>query len=170
MSRPRAATSVAIEQVRLAAAEPRHHAVALPLLHAAVQRLGAIAVRVERLDERVDFEPRAAEHERGRRVLHVEHAVERGRLVRARDDVGDLPDARQLAGGGLLARDRHARRVLAGGARAIDRIRAGIVAENSAVWRVCGRRLEDRVEVLGEAHVEHLVRFVEDEHAQRDRA
>ena len=27
------------------------------------------------------------------------------------------------------------------------------------------RRLEDRVEVLGEAHVEHLVRFVEHEHA-----
>ena len=39
-------------------------AVALPLLHAPVQRLGAIAVGVERLDERVDFEPRAAEDER----------------------------------------------------------------------------------------------------------
>ena len=100
------------EQVGLAVAEAAHHAVALPLLHAAVQRLGAVAVRVERLDERLDLEPRAAEHERRRRVLHVEDALERRRLVRARHDVGDLADARQLAGGRLLARDRHARRIL----------------------------------------------------------
>ena len=49
---------------------------------------------------------------------------------------------------------------------AIAGIRAGIVAENSAVWRSWRRRLEDRVDVLGEAHVEHLVGLVEDEHAQ----
>ena len=66
MSRPRAATSVAIEQVGLLRAEQSHHAIALPLLHAAVQRLGAVAVRVERLDQRLDLEPRAAEHERRR--------------------------------------------------------------------------------------------------------
>ena len=65
-------------------AEAVHHRVALPLLHAAVQRLGAVAVRVERLDERVHLEPRAAEDERRRRVLHVEHALERRRLLRAR--------------------------------------------------------------------------------------
>ena len=40
---------------------------------------------------------------------------------------------------------------------------AGSVAEKSVVWRVAGVRLEDRVEVLGETHVEHLVRFVEHE-------
>ena len=55
------------EQIRLAFAEPRHDAVALPLLHAAVQRLGAVAVRVQRLDQRVDLEPGAAEDERRRR-------------------------------------------------------------------------------------------------------
>ena len=158
------------EQVGLAVAEAAHHAVALPLLHAAVQRLGAVAVRVERLDERIDLEPRAAEHERRVGVLHVEDAVERRRLVRPRHDVGDLADARQLAGGGLLARDRHARRILqvplarsTGSAPASSPRRAPSAAS-------CGRRLEDRVEILGEAHVEHLVGLVEDEHVERDRA
>ena len=37
------------------------------------------------------------------------------------------------------------------------------VAEKSAVWRSVRGRLEDRLEVLGEAHVEHLVRLVEDD-------
>ena len=83
MSRPRAATSVAMSRSALAARKRAHHRVALPLLHAAVQRLGAVAVRVERLDERVHLEPRAAEHERRRRALHVEHALQRRRLVRA---------------------------------------------------------------------------------------
>ena len=40
-------------------------------------------------------------------------------------------------------------------------MRGGMVAEKSAVCRVVGRRLEDRLEVLGEAHVEHLVGLVE---------
>ena len=170
MSRPRAATSVATSRSALPSRKSCHHAIALPLLHAAVQRLGAVAVRVERLDERLDFEPRAAEDERGRRVLHVEHALERRRLVRARDDVGDLAHARQLA----RRRSSRARSSRAPGSCrcrcAIARIRAGIVAEKSAVCRVLGRRLEDRVEILGEAHVEHLVGFVEHEHRAACRA
>ena len=38
-----------------------------------------------------------------------------------------------------------------------------IVAEKSAVWRSAGVADEDRLEVLGEAHVEHLVGLVEDD-------
>ena len=106
MSRPRAATSVAMSRSALPARKRLHDAVALLAAHAAVQRLGAVAVRVSVSTSVVDLEPRAAEDERRRRVLHVEHAAERGALVRARDDVGDLADARQLAGGRLLARDR----------------------------------------------------------------
>ncbi len=41
-------------------------------------------------------------------------------------------------------------------------MRAGIVAENSTVWRSVGRHLQDRIDVVGEAHVEHLVGLVED--------
>ena len=38
--------------------------VALALLHASVQRLGAIAVGIQRLDQRFHFESSAAEHQR----------------------------------------------------------------------------------------------------------
>ena len=72
------------EQVGRVGAELLHHAVALLLRQAAVQRLGAIAAAVQRLGELVDLGARAAEHDRRRRVLDVEHAAERGDLVRAR--------------------------------------------------------------------------------------
>ena len=39
-----------------------------------------------------------------------------------------------------------------------------MVAEKSAVWRSSGVCREDRLEVLREAHVEHLVGLVEDDH------
>ena len=41
-------------------------------------------------------------------------------------------------------------------------ILGGMVAENSAVCRLRGVA-EDLLDVLGEAHVEHLVRFIEDD-------
>ena len=47
------------------------------------------------------------------------------------------------------------------------RMRGGSVAENSAVCRSFGVRFEDRLEVLGEAHVEHLVGLVEHDGAHR---
>ena len=49
-------------------------------------------------------------------------------------------------------------------------MRGGIVAEKSAVCRSAGVGLEDRLEVLGEAHVEHLVGFVEHQRRARRRA
>ena len=67
------------EQVERAGAEAAHHAVALLLRHAAVQRLGAVAAAVERLGELVDLAAGAAEDERGGGVLDVEDAAERRR-------------------------------------------------------------------------------------------
>ena len=52
---------------------------------------------------------------------------------------------------------------------AIFAIGGEIVAEKRAVWRVFGRRRQDRLEVLGEAHVEHLVGLVEDDDLDRRR-
>ena len=48
---------------------------------------------------------------------------------------------------------------------AIASMRGGMVAEKSTVWRSGGRFLEDRLDVLGEAHVEHLVGLVEHDDA-----
>ena len=44
-------------------------------------------------------------------------------------------------------------------------MRGGSVAENSTVWRSVRRGPEDRLDVLGEAHVEHLVGLVEHDDA-----
>ena len=165
MSRPRAATSVATSRSACAVAKAAHDAVALPLLHAAVERFGAVAVRVEHLDERIDLEPRAAEHERRVRILGLEDAFERCRLVRPRHDVGNLADARQLAGGRRFARDREARRILQvplGNRQDPRRHRR----REERRLPFSGRGLEDGVEILGEAHVEHLVGFVQDQHVE----
>ena len=55
-------------------------AVALLLLHAAVQRLRAVAVGFQRVGEFVHFEARATEDDRALRVLEFEHAGE-GRVL-----------------------------------------------------------------------------------------
>ena len=88
-------------------AEQLHHAIALLLHHAAVQRLRAVAVRVQRVGELVDLEARAAEDDRRLRALEVEDATERGDLLALADDEGDLADLRELARRALLLRDLH---------------------------------------------------------------
>src|SRR5207244_7050158 len=60
------------EQVGGAGAQPSHHPVALLLVHAAVQRFGAVAAAVQRLGELVDLDARATEHDRRGGRLHVE--------------------------------------------------------------------------------------------------
>ena len=79
------------EQVDGPGAQPAHHPVALVLVHAAVQRLGAKAPAVQALGELVYLVPGPAEHDRGTRRLQVEHAPERGGLMPAGNDVGGLP-------------------------------------------------------------------------------
>ena len=137
-----------------------HHPVPLLLRHAAVQGLRAVAAAVERVGELIHLDPRAAEHDRRRRRLHVEHPGEGGGLVGARDDVGALAHQRRLARGGLLARDADPDRVgeVAAGDRADAR---GHGRREEHGLRALGRAGEDRVDVLGEAHVEHLVGLVE---------
>ena len=109
MSSPRAATSVATSTSEDVVAEAAQHAIALLLRQPAVQRFGRIAAAAERLGEFVDFDARAAEHDRRRRIFHVEHARERGRFVAALHDVGDLAHARGFAGRecGLRDLDHH---------------------------------------------------------------
>ena len=67
---------------------------------------------------------------------------------------------------GLLALDRDARRVLQVPSRNRQNPRRHRRRKERRLPRV-GRRLQNRVEVVGEAHVEHLVGLVEDQHLQR---
>ena len=148
------------EDVEGTVAETVHDAVALVLRHAAVQRCSVVAVAGELLGKILDFAARPGEDQRRGRVFEVEDAPERGRLVRAANDVGDLPHA---GGGAALLRlrlDRDPDRlveVALGDAGDLRRDRRG---EEGRLTR--GRdRGQHRIEVLGEAHVEHLVGFVE---------
>ena len=56
-----------------------------------------------------------------------------------------------------LWRKASARRVISG----------GMVAEKNSVWRVNGTKLADALDVGNEAHVEHSVRFVDDQDLDR---
>ncbi len=160
MSRPRAATSVATRISDRAVAEAAQHAVALLLREAAVQRLGAVAAPAQRLGQLVDLDPRSAEDDRRGRRFHVEHARQRGRLVAALHDVGHLAHARRFALGDGLGGDRHPHRVA--------QVALGDL-EDAARHRgreerrlaLAGHGGENRFQLVGEAHVEHLVGLVE---------
>ena len=148
------------EQLGGSTAHPPHDTVALLLAHAAVERFGAIAATVERLGQLVDFGAGPAEHDGRRRCLDVEDPAECSGLVRAGDDVRALAYERRLARRGRGSRDLDAHRVVqvaAGDAGDPGRDR-GREQHRLALVR---RRVEDRLEVFGEAHVEHLVRLVE---------
>ena len=144
----------------------RHHPVALALVHAAVQRLGAVAAPVHRLGELVDLGARPAEHERRLRRLDVEDASERVRLVGPLHPVDGLADEGLVARLGLAAADLDLHRIaLVALGDGVDAVRhRGREQHRLAVVR---RALEDRLDVVGEAHVEHLVGLVEDHRADR---
>src|SRR3546814_9017540 len=65
------------QELRGAVAQAGHHPVALGLVHAAVQRLGAVAPAVEAVGQVVDLGPRAAEDDRSE-----EHTSELQSLMR----------------------------------------------------------------------------------------
>ena len=80
------------------------------------------------------------------------------------DEEGHLPHPGDRPGGHLLALDRDAR----GLAQVALRDRGDARRHRGREERrlpLRGRRVEERLDVLGEAHVQHLVRLVEDEDA-----
>ena len=148
------------EQVNAALAEARQDAFALVLRQATMQRFGAPTARTHGFSDFVHSYARTAEHDgRGRR-LHVQHACQRLQLVRALDHVGHLLDALHLFVLVALACDGDAHRVLEVVLRQAEDA-LGHRGREQRCLAACGRARQDRFQVIGEAHVEHLVRFVE---------
>ena len=150
------------QDVERAVAEAAHHPVAALLGQAAVEGAGVVAARAEGLGQVVDLAAGPREDQRRGRVLDVEDAAQGGQLVVPPDDVGDLADPRGAVAGDLLGVDLDPRRVAQvalGDARDGRRDRG---REERRLALARGRR-QDRLEVLGEAHVEHLVGLVEDD-------
>ncbi len=128
-----------------------------------MQRLRDEPVRVERVGELVDLDSRPAEHDRRLGALEIQDAAERVDLLPPPDDVGHLPDARHLARRALLLRDLDLGRAL--------QMPAGDGENTRRKGRGKQRRLaglrrlrDDRVDIFREAHVEHLIGFIEHEH------
>ena len=145
------------EQVRLSrsgtAASPGR-AAAAPCRRGAPR--APVAVRIERLRRASSTSSRV----RQKTIADAGFSISSTRasaagLVPAGHDIGDLAHARQLPGGRLLAARSSRATGPSGGAARSRRSATRIVAEKSAVWRVCGRRREDRFEVLREPHVQH---------------
>jgi hypothetical protein len=78
------------QKVDAPAAQPAHDAVALGLVHATVQRFGAVAAPVQGLGELLNLVPGAAKDQRSRGRLHIQHPPQRRRLVGPRDHIGAL--------------------------------------------------------------------------------
>ena len=105
----------------------------------------------------------ATEDDRRSGALDVEDPSQCGGLVGPGDDVRGLADQRRRTRVRCSAFDLDAHRIGQVAFRdAVDPTRHGRREQHGLAAVGCG--LEDRLDVLGEAHVEHLVRLVEDHH------
>ena len=151
------------QQLGLAVAHPTHHLVALVLAHAAVQRFGAVPASIHRLGELVDFGSGPAEHDRGRGCFDIEDPTECRSLVGTLYDVDGLAHE-GLARFGIAQADLDLQRLaqVTLGDRVDPRRHGGREQNGLPLAR---RRPENLLDVIGEAHVEHLVGLVEHNHA-----
>ena len=154
------------EHVQRAVAEAAHDPVAGLLGEAAMQRAGVVATAAERLGQVVHLAACPGEDERGRRILDVEDAAQRGQLVDPPHDVRGLAHAGDAVAGRLLGVDRDPGG-LAQVALGDPRDRRGDGRREERGLALCRGGRQDRVEVLGEAHVEHLVGLVEHDDPRR---
>ena len=140
-------------------AEPRHDAIALGLVHTAVQSLRSVAPGCHFFGQLVHFGPGPTEDQRRVRRLDVEDPAESRWFVTPLDEVDGLAGQGGLKDSASAA-DLHPfgialiplrERVNTGrkGGRKQDRLTRG------------GGGLENLLDVLSEAHVEHLVGLVE---------
>ena len=133
---------------------------------------GIAATAAQSLGEVVHLAAGPGEDQGGRAVLQVQDAAQGGELVGAPHDIRHLPDAGRLALCRLLGLDADA-----GG---LAEVCLGHAGDGPGDRRGEERRLaiqgqcrQDLLEVVGKAHVEHLVGLVEDHHlhlVEADRA
>ena len=124
-------------------------------------RAAASRPRPLRASARSSTSPRVrAKTSVGRAVLEVEDATQGGELVGPPHDVGHLPDTGRLALGRLLGLDADPRR-LAKVCLGHAGDGAGDRGGEECRLAIQGQGRQDLLEVVGKAHVEHLIGLVE---------
>ena len=165
MSSPRAATSVAtsssVRPLRSRSTTRVRCSWSMPPCSASARRPRAVRVSVTAsTSSRVRQNTIAA-----RGPLGLQHPTQRGGGVRARHEVRGLPHLRRLAFGHLLATDPHGDRLAQVLLRQrLDPARDGRGEQHDLAG--VGGRVQEGLDVLDEAHVEHLVGLVEDDGLQ----
>ena len=140
-------------------AEPRHHEVAVALLEIAVEAGGAQPRARQRLLDARDGRLEVAKNQSRfgrRRAQQGEERVEARALLHG---VGDVRERR--AGRVRLRHGEPHRLLLVGARHRLDRARIGR-GEEDGLPRP-GRRAQDLLHLLAEAHVEHAVGLVDDQ-------
>ena len=148
------------EEIEAALAELRDDALAHGLGHVAMHFVGGVTARDEMLGQFVDHHLGGAKDDAEGDVLQIDEAAEDVELGAAVDFVVDLLDGGH---GERLRFDGDVDRVLGEG---LDQLlnRAGQRGGEEDGLALGGRLFEHGADVVEEAHVEHAVGFVEDDH------
>ena len=141
-------------------AELVHDAVAHGLAHVAVEAVGRVALGVQMIDEVVDHALGVTENDAQLEIVDVDEAGEELDFVAAIDLVVDLFDGGDGLRGLLDFDGLGIASVFAD--EVLDGLGHGGREENGLPF--LGHALEDDFDVVAEAHVEHDVGFVEDDH------
>ena len=150
------------KELELGVLELVHHAGALGLGDAAVETVGRESLGEQRVSELVDHALSVAEDDAETEPVEVDQTDERLGLPARGNLVIPLVDR---GGGDILALDRHGLRI-AGVAvdQLLDLTREGGREEDGLA--LLGGGVEDLLDVVAEAHVEHPVGLVEDRHLE----
>ena len=125
-----------------------------------MERFDAVAAHAQRFGEFVHFVAGAREDDGEFRVFKVENAAERCGAVVARNHIGDLRHSGRFSLRRFLAGDGNAFGILKVFVGNLGNPRGKRGGEERRL-DVARKRFEDGVKLIGEAEVEHFVRFVE---------
>ena len=165
MSMPRAATSVAHEEAKVLRLHAAHHALAIALRQVARQRLGVEALLLQELRDHRRLVAHVAEDDRALRLLGEEDLQE---VAAARDAADDVVRVVDVARPTIESRDSEICSRLVHVAARVALHLVGHRRREQQRLVLLGQVRRDALDVLEEAHRQHLVALVEDE--RRDRA
>ncbi len=128
-----------------------------------MEGFGAIAATIQSLGQLVDLVASPTEDDRRGRCLDIENSTEGRRFMRPRNDECELAHLRSIPSGNDGSFDANGGRIGKVPARkGLDPLRHGRREQHRL--SILGESGQNFVEIIGKAHVEHLVGLVEYDH------